>query len=326
MNFHLQFQVPPFSSKLKYDDSVVFIGSCFAEHIASQMQQYKFNTLLNPHGILYNPQSIASSLYSYINKSLVKEQDLFQASGVYHSWQHHSQFSNASKDVCLQYINEEIQQAHAVLKKADWLFITLGSAYVYKHKQTDTYVSNCHKQPSQEFEKELLSLEKLLHLYKQLIADLQKWNSHLKIVFTVSPVRYIRDGVIENTRSKARLFELVHALTDSEKVLYFPAYELVIDDLRDYRFYKADLVHPTDQAIEYVFEKLIQAAFDASTQQLFEKIKDVVKAKAHRVFQEETTAHQKFRTTYFNRCKQLQQEFPFLTLQEEMEYFSGGQL
>ncbi|HET6226965.1 MAG TPA: GSCFA domain-containing protein [Bacteroidia bacterium] len=321
MNFHLQFQVPSFSSKLKYDDALVFIGSCFAEHMTAQLQQYKFNTLLNPHGILYNPQSIATSLHSYINKTFVNEQDLFYADGIYHSWQHHSQFSNASKELCLQHINEEIQHAHTVLKKADWLFVTLGSAYVYKHKKTNAYVSNCHKQPSQEFTKELLSLEKLLDQYKQLIVGLQNFNSQLKIVFTVSPVRYVRDGVIENTRSKARLFELIHALTDSEKVIYFPAYELVIDDLRDYRFYKADLVHPTDQAIEYVFGKLTQAAFDDSTQLLFEKIKDVVKAREHRVFQENTAAHQKFKTTYFNRCKQLNDKYPFLSLTEEMEYF-----
>jgi hypothetical protein len=321
MNFHLQFQVPTFSSKLKYGESIVFIGSCFAEHMAACMQTYKFSTLQNPHGILYNPESIATTLYSYINKSLLKEQDLFYADGLYHSWQHHSQFSNASKEKCLERMNGEIQQAHQTLKKADWLFITLGSAYVYKHKQQAMYVGNCHKQPLQEFTKELLPLGKMLPVYKQLISDLQKWNSNLKIVFTVSPVRYIRDGVMENTRSKARLFELVHELTDSEKIIYFPAYELVIDDLRDYRFYKADLVHPNDQAIEYVFEKLIQAAFDDSTQQLFGKIKDVLKAKAHRVFQEDTATHQQFKSTYLNRCKQLQQDFPFLSLEEELEYF-----
>ena len=323
MNFHLQFQIPPFSSKVKYDESLVFIGSCFAEHMAACMQTYKFNTLLNPHGILYNPESISTALSGYMNKNLVKEQNLFYADGLYHSWQHHSQFSNASKELCLKGINDNILQAHQTLQKADWLFITLGSAFAYKHKQQNLYVGNCHKQPQQEFTKELLPLEQLIKIYKQLISDLQKWNSKLKIVFTVSPVRYIRDGVVENTRSKAHLFELVHQLTDSQKVFYFPAYELVIDDLRDYRFYKADMVHPTDQAIEYVFEKLIQVAFENSTQQLFEKIKDVVKAKAHRVFQEDVAAHQKFKSTYLNRCKQLQEEFPFLSLKEELEYFTS---
>ncbi len=321
MNFHLQFPVPSFSSKVKYDESIVFMGSCFAEHMAEYMQRYKFNTLLNPHGILYNPESMATAIRSYMNKSLLKEEDLFFAEGVHHSWQHHSEFSNASKQVCLQHINQKIQQAHKTLITADWLFITLGSAHAYKHTQQNIYVGNCHKQPQQQFTKELLEIGQMYSTWKQVVADLQKWNNKLKIVFTVSPVRYVRDGVIENNQSKARLIELVHQLTDSKNVFYFPAYELVIDDLRDYRFYKADLVHPNDQAIQYVFEKLIQAAFDDSAKQLFEKIKDVVKAKEHKVFQEETAAHQKFKSTYFNRCTQLQEEFPFLLLHEELEYF-----
>lgn len=321
MNFHLQFKAPPFSSKLKYDEPIVFIGSCFAEHIAACMHAYKFNTLLNPHGILYNPESIATALSGYVNKSFVKEQDLFFADGLYHSWQHHSQFSNVSKEVCLKNINEQIQRTHHLLKNASWLFITFGSAHVYRHKEQDIYVGNCHKQPTQEFTKHLLEIDKMISTWKQLISDLQKWNSKLKIVFTVSPVRYIRDGVIENNQSKARLIELVHQLCNSERTVYFPAYELVIDDLRDYRFYKPDLVHPNDQAIEYVFEKLTQAAFDDSTQQLFEKIKDVVKAKEHKAFQENTAAHQKFKSTYLNRCKELKEKFHFLSLEEELEYF-----
>lgn len=326
MNFHLQFQVSPFSSKVKYDDSIFFMGSCFAEHIAASMQTYKFNTLLNPNGILYNPESIASALKSYKNKTLLKEDDLSLSDGLYFSRQNHSLFSNSSKNECLKNINAEIEQAHQKLKNTDWLFVTLGSAHVYKHKQQNRYVGNCHKQPQQQFIKTLLEIDHMSATWKLLISDLQKWNNKLKIVFTVSPVRYVRDGVVENNQSKARLIELVHQLTDFKNVFYFPAYELVIDDLRDYRFYKADLVHPNEQAIEYVFEKLRQAAFADSTQQLFEKIKDVVRAKEHKVFQEETPAHQKFKATYFNRCKQLQEEFPFLELKEELAYFDIGKM
>jgi hypothetical protein len=321
MNFHLHVQPPSFSTKLTYNESLLFIGSCFAENMALRMQTHKFNTLLNPHGVVYNPESIATAIRHYLTKKVYDEQDLFFANECYHSWEHHSCFSTTNAAACLSEINEQITQAHAALKNAGWLFITFGSAFVYRHKQTGKRVSNCHKQPQQEFIKELLTVNELVNIYKELIADLQKWNSQLKIVFTVSPVRYIRDGIVENTLSKARLIEVVHQLKDDKKIMYFPAYELIIDDLRDYRFYKEDLVHPTDQAIDYVFEKLRASLFDETTTALFEKINDVVKAKAHRVFQEDTESHQKFRSTYFNRCKQLQQQYPFLVLEEELDYF-----
>jgi hypothetical protein len=323
MNFHLQVQPASFSTKLNYTESLLFIGSCFAENIALRMQTHKFTTLLNPHGIVYNPESIATTIRHYLTKKIYTEQDLFFANDCYHSWEHHSRFSATNAAACLLEINEQIAQAHAALKNAGWLFITFGSAFVYRHKQTGKRVNNCHKQPQQEFIKELLTVEELISMYKKLIADLQEWNKQLKIVFTVSPVRYIRDGIVENTLSKARLIEVVHQLADDKKIMYFPAYELIIDDLRDYRFYKEDLVHPTDQAIDYVFEKLKASLFDETTTALFEKINDVVKAKTHRVFQEDSEAHIKFRTTYFNRCKQLQQQYPFLLLEEELEYFRG---
>jgi hypothetical protein len=322
MNFHLDVQLPAFSTKLKYKEPLLFIGSCFAENIALRMQSHKFNTCLNPHGVMYNPESIARAIHHYLINKKYTEEDLFFARDCYHSWDHHSRFSTTNAATCLAEINDQITRAHEALKNAGWLFITLGSAYIYRHKQTGKRIANCHKQPQQEFVKELLTVEELVKMYKELIIDLEKYNKQLKIVFTVSPVRYIRDGIVENTLSKARLIELVHRLTDNKNLMYFPAYELVIDDLRDYRFYKEDLVHPTDQAIDYVFEKLRTSLFDETTTAVFEKINDIVKAKAHRVFQVDTEAHQKFKATYFNRCKQLQQQYPFLLLEEELDYFA----
>lgn len=323
MNFHLDLQVKPFTAKLQYKEPLFFMGSCFAENIARQMHAYKFNVQLNPHGILYNPYSVANALRSYLKNITITKQDLFIKDGTYHSWQHHSRFSDTDASACLSKINTEIQTAHEALKTTGWLFITFGSAYVYRHKQNGQRVGNCHKQPLQDFTKELLTIEEMVSDYKQLIAELQHTNPLLKIVFTVSPVRYIRDGVVENNRSKARLIETVHQLINEENVFYFPAYELILDDLRDYRFYKTDLVHPSDQAIDYVFEKLKQALFDQQTSAVFEKVKDILNAKAHRVMSENSNAHQQFRTTYLNRCKQLGEEYPFLTLQEELEHFGN---
>jgi hypothetical protein len=322
MNFHLNVQLPAFSTKLMYNESLFFMGSCFAENMALRMQSHKFRTCLNPHGVLYNPESIATAIRRYLTHQTYTEQDLFFARDGYHSWDHHSRFSTASAAACLEGINDQLTGAHEALKNAGWLFITFGSAFMYRHQQSGKRVANCHKQPQQEFVKELLTVEELVKTYKELITDLQTYNSRLKIVFTVSPVRYTRDGIVENTLSKARLIELVHQLRDDEKVMYFPAYELVIDDLRDYRFYKEDLVHPTGQAIDYVFEKLRAMLFDETTNTVFEKVNDILKAKSHRVFQEDTEAHQKFKSTYFNRCQQLQQQYPFLALEEELSHFS----
>lgn len=321
MNFHLDFQIPAFPKTIQYTDPLFFIGSCFAENIAAKMHGHKFNTLLNPHGILYNPESIAQALRRYMRNELFSEQDLFSANGCFHSWEHHSCFSNTSAGACVSNINQAITLAHQTLQKAGWLFITLGTAYVYRHEKSGKRVGNCHKQPSQQFTKELLTVAEMQNTYQALITGLQAFNKELRIIFTISPVRYIRDGVVENNRSKARLMELVHLLNDGKNVLYFPAYELVIDDLRDYRFYKADLVHPNEQAMEYVFEKFTQVALDAPAKQLLEKIKDIGRARSHKAFQEQSPDHQKFRSTYYERCIQLQQAYPFLQLQEELTYF-----
>lgn len=321
MNFHLDFQIPSFSKTIQYQDSLFFMGSCFAENMASRMQTFKFYTLLNPHGILYNPLSIASSIHRYIKKETYSQQELFYAGDRYHSWDHHSRFSNPDLRMILPEINKQLTEAHQRLKTADWLFVTFGSAYVYRHRESGKRVGNCHKQPMQNFEKELLSIDEMVTTYQQLMNELRTWNPKLKIILTVSPVRYIRDGVVENNRSKARLIELVHRLTDGEQTLYFPAYELVMDDLRDYRFYTTDMVHPNEQAIDYVFEKFMNAAFDSNARLLFEKIKEVLKAKQHRPFQKESLSHQKFKETYFNKCRQLQNEYPFLSLQDELDYF-----
>jgi len=323
MDFHLTFSIPLFKEKINYAHRSLFIGSCFAENIGELMQHYKFNGLVNPNGILYNPLSIADSLNRIIENKEVKESELFFANECWNSWEFHSKLSNPDKQTCLSTINNNISNAHHFLKQSDWLFITLGPSFVYKQKSTNTVVGNCHKIPQQEFTKHLLTVDEIVHSLSALTEKLNVFNPGLKIVFTVSPVRYIRDGVVENNQSKARLIEAVHQLTKRENTLYFPAYELVIDDLRDYRFYKTDMVHPNEQAIDYVFKKLKDVAFDETTKSLFEKIKNIVTAKNHRPFHTDTIAYKKFKETYFNNCTQLLKEHPFLNFDDELEIFSS---
>ena len=300
------------------------MGSCFAENIGALLATYKFKTLINPHGVLYNPLSIATAMERYLDNTVLKNEDLFFANDCYHSKEHHGRFSDVSETDCLKKINTELTLAHHTLKTADWLFITFGSSFIYREKQSGECVGNCHKQPQQLFSKELLRTDEMNSVWQQLIPQLLKYNNKLKIVFTVSPVRYIRDGLTENTLSKARLIELVHTLCkQNTSAFYFPAYELVIDDLRDYRFYKSDLVHPTNEAIEYVFDKLKEAGFNQESFALFEKVKDVITAKNHRMLQQ-TPAYTQFKTTYLNRCLLLKKEHSFLDLVSELQHFSNS--
>lgn len=323
MNFHLQFPIKPFSEKINYKQKMLFVGSCFAENIGELMQEQKFNAMLNPHGILYNPISLSVSLNRYINNEKLNETDLFFANELWNSWEHHSRYSNSSKQDCLNTINREIQQAHEQLKNANWLFVTFGSAYVYKHIERDSYVGNCHKVSQKKFEKKLLSAEEIVKEYTKLLERLKKNNPSLKTIFTVSPVRYIRDGMVENNLSKAHLLSAVHELVNKHSnCFYFPAYELVMDDLRDYRFYKSDLVHPNEQAIEYVFEKFREVIFDDETNLLYAEIKNIINAKKHRPVNEQAEAHKKFKNNIRAICAHLSKEHPYIDFTDELLFFS----
>jgi len=324
MNFHLPFLIPAFSEQLNYNQQSIFVGSCFSENIGEMMQLYKFNCMNNPHGILYNPYSISKSIHRYLDLDLIKEDELFFANEQWNSWEHHSCFSHSDKAVCLNQINNSITEAHRYLKNADWLFITWGSAFVYKHIETAILVGNCHKVPQKQFEKKLLSATEIVEDYQPLLSKLQHTYPQLKVVFTVSPVRYIRDGIVENNISKAQLLSAVHALKkEFDNVYYFPAYEIVIDELRDYRFYKTDLVHPNEQAVEYVFEKFKNILFDSNTISNYEKVKEIVKAKKHLPFNKSSLEFRKFKQTFLEKCNQLQKQIPSINLEEEVLYFKS---
>jgi len=295
------------------------------------LDELKFSTLQNPNGILFDPRSVCNSLISYIENKQYRKEDLFYLNEVWNSWEHHSRFSNINADECLKSINQSQQQGHIFLKEADWLIITLGSSFSYRLTneatlgglQTNNGVANCHRAPSQWFNKHLLTIDETISLLDTTYHRLKQFNSTLKIIFTISPVRHIRDGVIENNRSKARLIEAVHHMVNKFPGLYyFPAYELVIDVLRDYRFYDIDMVHPNYPATEFVMEKFNESFIDEQSRQLMEEIKKIVIARKHKPFQPETNAHKMFLKTHLEKTKELQSKFSFLDLKEEIEYFN----
>ena len=323
MELLLPFHVTPSSHKISYADKILFIGSCFTEEISKMMIDLKFNVLQNPNGILYDPLSIASALDSYIENKKYNENDLFLLNELWHSWQHHSVFSGINKDKVMQNINRSQFEANQFLKDASWLIITLGTSYNYQLKKSSQPVANCHKAPQDFFEKKLLSVEEIISHLSNVISKLQSFNSGLKIIFTVSPVRHVRDGVIENNRSKARLIDAVHAVKENSKnVFYFPAYELIIDVLRDYRFYKDDLVHPTETATTFVFEKFCDAFLNDDSLKLLKEIKSLVAAMNHKPFQTESAAHKKFQAAQLEKIKSIKNKFSKIDFTIEEKFFS----
>lgn len=323
MNLLLPFQVTPSPLKISYADKILFIGSCFTEEIGKQMKDLKFDVLQNPNGILYDPLSISAALTSYIDNKQFKEDDLFLLNELWHSWQHHSVFSGIDKEKVLQNINHSQQEAHQFLKNASWLIITAGTAFNYHLTVSGEPVANCHKAPSNFFEKKFISIEDIISQLSTTVTKLQSFNPNLKIIFTISPVRHVRDGVIENNRSKARLIEAVHFIKEKyEKVFYFPAYELIIDVLRDYRFYKNDLVHPTETATDFVFENFCNAYVDEPGKKLLKEIKNIVSAMNHKPFQKESDAYKKFMAVQLEKIKMIAAKIPSVDFTNEEKYFS----
>ena len=327
MEFQLPITIASLPRPIGYPDKILLTGSCFTEHIGNALRDWKFDTLQNPNGILFDPASVASSLISYIQPRLYTEEDLVFFNEVYQSWQHHSVFSHVDKTECLRGINASQDRAHAFLKEADWLIITLGSAFSYRLADGGATVSNCHRAPAQTFNKHLMTIEEINTALDSCIYRLFYFNPNLRILFTVSPVRHVRDGVVENNRSKARLIESVHHLVNKfDRIWYFPAYELVIDILRDYRFYDVDMVHPNYPATAFVLEKFTQHCIDEPGRRLLEEVKKIAIARRHKPFQPSTQAHRRFLQDHWERTTALARQHPFLDLKEEINYFSAGAL
>jgi hypothetical protein len=333
MQFQLPIQIKSPETRITYRDKIMLTGSCFTEHIGNSLGELKFSTLQNPNGILFDPRSVCGSLVSYIENKQYKKEDLFYLNEIWNSWEHHSRFSNINADESLKTINESQQQAYQFLKDTDWLIITLGSSFSYRLTaeatlgglQNNNGVANCHRAPSQWFNKHLLMIDETISLLDTTYHRLKQFNPKLKIIFTISPVRHTRDGVIENNRSKARLIEAVHHMVNKFPGLYyFPAYELVIDVLRDYRFYDIDMVHPNYPATEFVMEKFKEGFIDEPSQQLMEEIKKIVIARKHKAFQPETNAHKTFLKTHLEKTKEIQSKFSFLDLSDEINYFKSA--
>ncbi len=318
MNFKINFDIQPPESKINIKQNLMMMGSCFAENIGEKLSLHKFNNLINPNGILFNPINIFDALNSYIEGKIYTENDLFLHDELWYSWQYHGRFSDVEKDVALTKINDSQRLAIAQIKNVDHLMLTFGSAYVYELKNINEIVSNCHKVPQQKFNKRLLTVNEIVDAFnKSKIKNLKS-----NIILTVSPVRYFRDGLVENNHSKAVLIQAVHELIREHKNLYyFPAFEIVMDELRDYRFFENDLVHPNDLAVAYVWERFCETMLDDETKSFLKSMDEILSAKNHRPFNSNTQKHLEFLNTYLTKTELLNKAFPFLSLEAEKNYF-----
>jgi len=311
MNFILPFPIKKFTHQVNIKQALLLMGSCFAEEIGTKLEERKFNTVINPHGILYNPVSICNALTDYMQHKKYTPEDIFLHDELWRSFNHHGKFSDTDANVCLENINHKITEAHLQLKEAKWLLITFGSAFAYTHNKQ--IVANCHKLPSAQFEKILINKQQITDAWQKQLATLKEFNPQLNILFTVSPVRYIRDGVVENNRSKGILLDAVHTLIEQNtNCFYFPAYEIVIDELRDYRFFKEDLVHPNHLAVNYVWQKFTDALCVEKTKNFMADYESILKSLQHRDLQEGTTTSLKFKKQLEEKQAALKKKYPFV--------------
>ncbi|MBS9523207.1 GSCFA domain-containing protein [Litoribacter ruber] len=312
MNFRTTFPIPTFQQPLTHSQKIISVGSCFANMLGHKLGERKYQILSNPFGIIFNPISLFHLLKSaLLNKELDPILRL-ETNGLHLHYHVHSEIKAGSKELLGKIIEEKLSATKEYLTQASHLFITLGTSFVYKHLDSGQLVANCHKQPAKNFSKRLLSLEANIESFEELHAILLSVNPKIQLIFTVSPVRHIKDGIPENQVSKSLLRVLSHQLSSKfANVHYFPSYELVMDDLRDYRFYQSDLLHVTPMAEDYIWEKFENAFLKEEEKQLNQVITSIQKDLAHKPFNPDSEGHQKFLKKLLLKIEQLPESLDF---------------
>ena len=300
MQFTTKIPIQKSTFPIDYDSKIMLLGSCFAENMGEKFEYFKFQTIVNPFGIIFNPVSLEKLIRRSIEKRKFTENDIFFHNELWHCYDVHSELSNSDKSFFLNSLNELINSTHQQLNDSTHIIITLGTSWVYRLRQaqsdSDGVVANCHKVPQKKFTKELLSIQQIEESIESIISLVHSVNPNCKFIFTVSPVRHIKDGFIENTLSKAHLISAIHKIINHHPLpnTYFPAYEIMMDELRDYRFYGEDMLHPNQTAIDYIWIQFFQNYISESQFGLMNEICSIQKGLQHRPFNPNTESHQKF--------------------------------
>ncbi len=299
-----------------YQSQMLLLGSCFVENIGKKLDYYKFRSLQNPFGILFHPKAIENLLSKSIHAFSYTEEDIFYHNERWHCFDAHSDLSDVSKDELLRKLNDGLKDTRQQTSISTHIGITLGTAWVYRKSESNSIVANCHKVLQKEFVKDLLSVENIVESLKTIVDLIQSVNPNTQIIFTVSPVRHLKDGFIENQQSKAHLISAVHEViqnsTFASRSSYFPSYEILMDELRDYRFYKSDMVHPSELAVDYIWEKFKSVWSSKEAFSTIEKVEEIQRGMQHRPFNPKSEEHQKFLNSLNAKAQVLQMEFPFM--------------
>jgi hypothetical protein len=322
MDFRTTFSITPSPLKITCNDPVMFIGSCFATSIGKQFEAGCMPVMINPSGTVYNPASVAATLETITSGIDYKREDLYNHNGLWLSFNHYTDFSAEDPEKALSRINDKRKAAEQFLKEARFLFITFGTARVYRWKKTGNIVSNCHKIPAKEFDRELLTVNQIAAMWNERLDSLHSRFPSLHVVFTISPVRHWKDGPHANQISKSILFLAVEELLGHpSKPDYFPAYELMMDDLRDYRFYDDDLLHPSQGAADYIWEAFSGCWFDNKTRELWKEVNKITKAVSHRILPGREGEIRAFAARMISAIDDLLSKNPGLNLEKEKRYF-----
>lgn len=318
MQFRTPIPIPKSDYPIDYQSKVVSLGSCFAENMAEQFHYFKFQNSCNPFGIIFNPVSLEKIIKRGVEKDYFTEKDIFFHNDLWHCYEVHSELSHPDKDLFLTQLNALVVAFYLQISEASHVIITYGTAWVYRHIDSAKIVANCHKVPQKQFVKELLSAATIEKSIQNSIGFIQNINPDCRFIFTVSPVRHIKDGFAENTLSKSHLISAIHqvledsAICNLKSAIYFPSYEIMMDELRDYRFYAEDMLHPNTVAVDYIWQRFKETSISETAFAVMEEVGTIQKSLAHKPFNPNSESHLKFQSKLREKITKLESQYPFM--------------
>jgi len=315
MQFTTKIPISKFQNPINYNSKIMTLGSCFAVNISDKFQYYKFQITTNPFGILFHPLAIEKLIDFAVSEKQFAEKDIFFHNERWHCFDAHSDVSNSNKEDLIANLNEIVTSLQLQLQTASHIIITYGTSWVYRNIATQEIVANCHKVPQVAFSKEILSVENIKKSMQNTLDLIQKINPKVNFIFTVSPVRHLKDGFVENQLSKAHLITAIHQILQSEicnlqSAIYFPSNEIMMDELRDYRFYAEDMIHPNSVAIDYIWQRFSETAISEESHSIMKEVETIQKGLAHRPFNSNSESHQQFLSKLHDKMVKLQKQFP----------------
>jgi len=299
---------------IDYNSKVILLGSCFSDNIGKKLRYHKFQSVLNPFGILFHPKAIESVIKNAITKKEYTEEDVFFFNERWQSFTTHSKLSASSKEEALNQLNQASALINTALKSSTHIIITLGTSWVYRFLASGKIVANCHKVPQHKFKKELLPITEINKSISSIISLVRKVNPNINFIFTISPVRHLRDGFIENQQSKSHLISALHQIIKNQKnIFYFPSYEIMMDELRDYRFYKEDMIHPNQIAINYIWEKFYENWLSDEAIDLKKQVIKIQRGLEHKPFNTDSNEYREFLSSLQKKIKALKKKYSHIT-------------